>query len=315
MVARKTYSQDSIQSPFGMVMPGRNWTAATAEGYRFGYQGSIKNDETSSSSNSYSTFFRELDPRIGKWISIDPQARLASWSSPYVSMGNCPVKFNDPLGDIVKYNSFKERVDVATSKFFSKEFRKEFKTLKRSDNIYTYKLTEFEGPNKGDVELIKTEIDDEGNSIQNFEIHYQKMDPNYGDGVGRSPLHGLFEETFHAADYELKQGSAQLTSPDQNNKTYIGHLRGDQSFETRAWNFAANYAPFAPKIVKSNADGIEYIVTNPLIQQIKALNSNHENPNPKIGQWLYLGYDIHIVVPPTKEGEGYEGDLKQQPLY
>jgi len=39
MLTPKTNSVTLAQSPFGMVMPGRNWIAASAEGYRFGFNG------------------------------------------------------------------------------------------------------------------------------------------------------------------------------------------------------------------------------------------------------------------------------------
>jgi RHS repeat-associated protein len=80
--------------PFGMQMPGRN--ASTGD-YRYGYQGSEKDGEISGEGNSYSTFFRQLDVRLGRWKSIDPKA--TAWESPYVSMGNNPILYNDVLGD------------------------------------------------------------------------------------------------------------------------------------------------------------------------------------------------------------------------
>src|SRR5690606_28455208 len=74
-------------------------------GYRFGYQGSEKTDEISGSGNHYTTLFRELDVRLGKWWTIDPKASLRPWESPYSSMGNNPIWYNDPLGDIFKIGS------------------------------------------------------------------------------------------------------------------------------------------------------------------------------------------------------------------
>jgi RHS repeat-associated protein len=63
------------------------------KGYRFGYQGSEKDIRES----VYSTYFRLLDTRIGRWFSVDPEFQPSS--STYVSMDNCPILFNDPLGD------------------------------------------------------------------------------------------------------------------------------------------------------------------------------------------------------------------------
>jgi hypothetical protein len=70
-----------------------------AESYRYGYQGSEKDDEVKGGGNSYTTFFRQLDSRVGRWFSIDPKFMKFPFESPYVSMGDNPIYFNDPQGD------------------------------------------------------------------------------------------------------------------------------------------------------------------------------------------------------------------------
>jgi RHS repeat-associated protein len=88
--------------PFGSPMPGRVFSGGD---YRYGYQGSERVDEVAGSGNHYTTFYRGLDVRLGKWWSPDPKSRLTPWESPYSSMGNNPIWFNDPLGDIFKIGS------------------------------------------------------------------------------------------------------------------------------------------------------------------------------------------------------------------
>ena len=81
-------------SPFGVQLDGR-----TIQGdfYRFGYQGSEKDDETKGGGNSYTTYFRQLDPRIGRWFSIDPV--FQPFQSPYNSMDGNPISLNDQKGN------------------------------------------------------------------------------------------------------------------------------------------------------------------------------------------------------------------------
>jgi len=39
-----------------------------------------------------------LDPRLGRWLSIDPLAHKFPFQSPYVSMDNNPIFLIDPTG-------------------------------------------------------------------------------------------------------------------------------------------------------------------------------------------------------------------------
>ncbi|NEN24152.1 hypothetical protein G3O08_11630 [Cryomorpha ignava] len=65
-------------------------------GYRYGFNGMEKDDEIKGEGNSYTTPFRELDPRLGRWLTIDPVVKY--WESPYASFANNPIYFIDPSG-------------------------------------------------------------------------------------------------------------------------------------------------------------------------------------------------------------------------
>lgn len=57
-----------------------------------------KDDEVSGTGNSYTTEFRQYDPRLGRWKSLDPLMAKFPWMSPYVAFNNNPVFYIDPLG-------------------------------------------------------------------------------------------------------------------------------------------------------------------------------------------------------------------------
>jgi RHS repeat-associated protein len=86
-------------SPFGVELDGRTFNSSEC---RRGYQGSEKDDEVKGSGNSYTTYFRQLDPRLGRWLSIDPVVQ--PWQSPYCSMDNNPILNNDVEGDKIRGN-------------------------------------------------------------------------------------------------------------------------------------------------------------------------------------------------------------------
>jgi RHS repeat-associated protein len=81
--------------PFGQEISSRN---VVVENYRYGYNGMESDDETKGSGNSYTTEFRQYDPRIGRWLSLDPLMAQFPWQSPYCAFDNNPVYFTDPTG-------------------------------------------------------------------------------------------------------------------------------------------------------------------------------------------------------------------------
>lgn len=82
-------------SPFGVSLDGRT---VESDFYRRGFNGMEKDDEFKRKGNSYTTEFRQLDPRMGRWLSPDPV--FQPWQTPYCSMDNNPIRLNDPLGNV-----------------------------------------------------------------------------------------------------------------------------------------------------------------------------------------------------------------------
>lgn len=106
---------------FGQVMPNRH---GDDNQYRYGYQGSERDDELKHDGESYVTHYRMLDPRLGRWFSMDPV--FQPWHSPYVSMNNNPIWHNDIFGDKVAfrdkkandgYDKAKGKVEAKISEF------------------------------------------------------------------------------------------------------------------------------------------------------------------------------------------------------
>ncbi|MES2332475.1 MAG: RHS repeat-associated core domain-containing protein [Bacteroidota bacterium] len=149
-----TYAPELISGQdyyaFGMQMLQRGFSYEND--YKFGFNGMEKDEEIKGKGNSYTTEYRIYDSRTGRWLSVDPKASVSPDQSPYSSMDNNPIMFNDPLGDCVGYEKFRDKVNVAVARIFSKTFNAQFKRFQSDPNIsYTYKKrddkpTLYEGP-------------------------------------------------------------------------------------------------------------------------------------------------------------------------
>ena len=80
--------------PFGMTEPGRSWNSGD---YRFGYTGHEK--ESDLAEGVYTTEYRLLDARLGRWLSVDPLAGNFAWMSPYNYCMLNPTQLYDLDGD------------------------------------------------------------------------------------------------------------------------------------------------------------------------------------------------------------------------
>jgi RHS repeat-associated protein len=70
--------------PFGMQMPGREFSDVSA--YRYGFQGQETDKEWLGGAVSYK--YRVHDARIGRFLSVDPLAPDYPWNSPYAFSEN-----------------------------------------------------------------------------------------------------------------------------------------------------------------------------------------------------------------------------------
>jgi RHS repeat-associated protein len=71
--------------PFGMYMPGRSFSSRS---YVYGFQGQEKDDEIKGEGNSINYKYRVHDPRLGRFLSVDPLAPDYPWNSTYAFSEN-----------------------------------------------------------------------------------------------------------------------------------------------------------------------------------------------------------------------------------
>ncbi len=89
--------------PFGMVPPGRQYTAGL--GYRYGFNGKENDNEVKGEGNQQDYGMRIYDPRLGRFLSVDPLSKSFPHYTPYQFAGNKPIAFIDLDGGEDKHYS------------------------------------------------------------------------------------------------------------------------------------------------------------------------------------------------------------------
>jgi len=74
-------------------MPGRKYAATN--GYRYGFNGKENDNEVKGEGNQQDYGFRIYDPRLGKFLSVDPLYKQYPWYTPYQFAGNKPIWATD----------------------------------------------------------------------------------------------------------------------------------------------------------------------------------------------------------------------------
>jgi RHS repeat-associated protein len=80
--------------PFGMIQPGRTYSAGN--GYRYGFNGKEKDNDIAG--DHYDFGARIYDGRIGKFLSMDPLWKDMPFESNFVFANNNPILMIDKLG-------------------------------------------------------------------------------------------------------------------------------------------------------------------------------------------------------------------------
>jgi RHS repeat-associated protein len=142
-------SQD--YSPFGVLLDGRTFAS---ESYRYGFNGKEKDDEVKGvTGSSYDFGSRIYDPRVGRFLSVDPLVNNFPSLSPYQYANNSPIYFVDEDGESgVAYKT--TEINKATGN----------PILKVVSNVYLYG----EGATAARATAMKTEVNTQYNNGGNY---------------------------------------------------------------------------------------------------------------------------------------------------
>ena len=139
-----------------MIQPGRKYSAT--DGYRYGFNGKENDNDVKGEGNQQDYGMRIYDPRLGRFLSVDPLMQSYPWYTPYQFAGNMPtiaidIDGNEPEYMIDKNGKLTEPVIVLLEAAFGgygtdwsesllrKSTWKVDKDLKEGDNLaYTKKI-------------------------------------------------------------------------------------------------------------------------------------------------------------------------------
>ena len=189
--------------PFGSLQPGRHHSTPS---YRYGFNGMEGDQEVKGEGNSYTTEFRQYDPRIGRWLSIDPYSSLFPFESPYAGFANNPIYWKDPSG-LAPTNGEPDKV-VEHDGSYSSATQQHIEAGLPNKNIEdgTVIVHTFKEAAEGNIKSLRYEYDGETGKWNGKEV-YSKGDGMY-DAIDNGSHTGDVSKTFDT--YQKGNG---LTSP------------------------------------------------------------------------------------------------------
>ena len=183
---------------------------------------SAKEKDTETGLSYFGSRYYSSDLSI--WLSVDPMSDKYPSLSPYTYCANNPIKLVDPdgmkIGDVDEASQAK--INALTNKNsadYSRAFTRQYRRLERSKQVYNfYEATENEITTSTQGKVMKND----NGSIDIYHSSVPSARTSLEGGFSKEYA-TLFEETFHAADYD--RGRLDL-----NNSTCMD--------EARAWKFA-----------------------------------------------------------------------------
>lgn len=145
-------------------MPGRSYTSSSSS-YRYGFNGKEKDNEVKGDGNQYDYGFRIYDPRVVRFLSVDPLTKSYPELTPYQFASNSPIANIDLDGGEAKYYVINLNDDKPVLKHYKDVDIKWLPNFLEPDVIsveavglnttYTFTGHSFQGNYIGDFEAFK----------------------------------------------------------------------------------------------------------------------------------------------------------------
>ncbi len=297
--------------PFGMLMPQRSYNGPT---YRFGFNGMEEDNELKGDGNSLDFGARVYDPRMGRWLSIDPQTSRGPGFTPYNFAQNAPLLYNDPDG---------EWIEVTTTRYFrnkngerqKKTWRSIFKkTIYVHKEIVVHNLKIYNYDREGvdmEAEAKRIEqklIDDYGGE---FKMYGKSKGKHYDEAFGEmvkndAPEIGTYEvdisfvnDDNDGRDEKIAPDIEVVTSLDQVQMNPTSKSKPDHLIMLVSPETVDDMSPLTDDAAAFSGDGWMINSEN---------NETHE-----FAHWLGLEHDSMTKTFLNQRAEGEEVELFSEP--
>ena len=192
-----TYEPDVINSndyyAFGGQMNGRDFTNPGAQAYRYGFNGKENDNEVKGAGNQQDYGMRIYDPRIGKFLSVDPITAEYPMLTPYQFASNRPIGAIDLDG--------LEAKDLMTGKVILFPKDEKLKKLKSNDYSYWSDMLDFEKSSRSQTafgmnpDIKRQEMKDASGKMMNtdyYDVTITKLPP----GMTKTQLFDHIKRNF-----------------------------------------------------------------------------------------------------------------------
>jgi RHS repeat-associated protein len=277
-----SYFEAEVQSvqdyyAFGMQMPGRK----SSGGYRYGFNGKENDNEVKGRGNSLDFGARIYDPRLGRFLSLDPMAsHFPDWS-PYVYACDNPIALideNGEFGDDPRGKFYKTMgtsamkaitaMDVNANKFKALYVLAQYRN-ENGFNLNSPGNNPFNIKGKGDagqITYLTTEF------IKGKPVKMQQSFASF------SSLEAGFSGYLNLLKSNFSKASAALTD---NSSTIEDFANGLMNGKMGAYATSPTYAADLKSMLKGVVRDYENDINNQLKQNNTLISKNNEILNSK----------------------------------
>jgi len=245
--------------------------------YRYGFNGKENDNEIKGDGNAYDYGARILDPRLGRWLSVDPLQIKYPFSSPFAFVLNTPIQAKDPDGELVIFingqhsgiaykpywggfdDKVMQRIGDKKSRYYDgalggwentvSNLNTRIPLRQNSSNLNSgLRYTEgyLEGKKDAADIIAKLQKDANGNIIESIKIVTHSMGGTYAKGLTQALTDYVTQNNISAAD------KLSIGEDAGGNKYYAKPIIGFKI------EFEVDFAPFQPNM-QSAVKGVKTI--------------------------------------------------------